>query len=608
MVKQQTTDESGETATRRPAAKYRQLKVPQAVTVGALAEMMDVSTIELIKQLMRGGIMANVTQGIDFDTAAALAPIFGFRAVPLEQSAVEAVDASSDEEDSSLLQPRPPVVAILGHVDHGKTTILDAIRTTRVADREVGGITQHIGAYQATHNDKKITFLDTPGHEAFTAMRARGAQVTDIAVLVVAADDGIMPQTVEAIAHIKAAKVPIIVAINKMDLPDADPDKVKRQLSEQDMLIEEWGGEVIAVPVSGKTGDGLGDLMENMLIVAEVAELKANPNRPAIGVVVEAKLDKTRGPAVTMLVKSGTLAVGDHIVAGTTRGKVKALINDLGKRVKQAEPSMPVEVLGLSQLPQAGDAFAVVENERTGRLLVEQRQEEGAPRTGVTLEEMVTQIRMGEAKELSVVVKADVQGSVEAIRDSLVQLNTEKTQVSIIHSASGAVTEGDVFLASASKAIILGFNTRLEVGAHQAAEQARVEIRLYNVIYNLLEDVRSTLEGLIEPTAVEVVEGHATVRAVFTQGNRGKVAGVYVTDGRVVRNGMVRLSRSGQVIHEGPIASLRHFKENVREMGAQTECGIALEGFNDFEEEDVIEVYRLERSRPTLSQAGRNVT
>ena len=599
MVKQKTTTgESGETAPQRPAAKYRQLKVPQAVTVGALAELMDVSTIELIKQLMRGGIMANVTQGIDFDTAAALAPIFGFRAVPLEQSAVETSDVSSDEEDPSLLQPRPPVVAILGHVDHGKTTILDAIRATRVADQEVGGITQHIGAYQATHNDKKITFLDTPGHEAFTAMRARGAQVTDIAVLVVAADDGIMPQTVEAIAHIKAANVPIIVAINKMDLPDADPDKVKRQLSEQDLLIEEWGGEVIAVPVSGKTGDGLGDLRESILIVAEVAELKANPDRTAAGVVVEAKLDKTRGSAATMLVKSGTLAVGDYIVAGTTRGKVKAIINDLGKRVKQAEPAAPVEVLGLNHLPQAGDAFVVVENERAGRILIEQRQrEEGAPRTGVTLEEMVTQIRMGETKELPVVVKADVQGSVEALRNSLAQLNTEKSQVSIIHSASGAITEGDVFLAAASKAIILGFNTRLEVGAHQAAEQARVEIRLYNVIYNLLEDVRSTLEGLVEPTAVEVVEGHATVRAVFSQGRRGNVAGVYVTDGRVVRNGMARLSRNGQVIHEGPVASLRHFKENVREMGAQTECGIGLEGFNDFEEEDVIEVYRLERSK-----------
>jgi translation initiation factor IF-2 len=599
MVKQQTTaDGAGETASRRPAAKYRPLKVPQAITVGALAELMDVSTIEIIKQLMRGGIMANVTQGIDFDTAAALAPIFGFRAIPLEQSTAEAVDTSSDEEDPSLLQPRPPVVAILGHVDHGKTTILDAIRATQVAEREVGGITQHIGAYQATHNDRKITFLDTPGHEAFTAMRARGAQATDIAVLVVAADDGIMPQTVEAIAHIKAARVPIVVAINKMDLPDADPDKAKRQLSEQDLLIEEWGGDVIAVPVSGKTGDGLDELMESILVVAEVAEFRANPDRAATGVVVEAKLDKTRGSAVTMLVKSGTLAIGDYIVAGTARGKVKALINDLGKRVKQAGPSTPVEVLGLNQLPQAGDTFEVVENEREGRLLAEQRQQdEGTPRAGVTLEEMVTQIRMGETKELPVVVKADVQGSVEAIRDSLVQLNSEKSQVSIIHSASGAITEGDVFLAAASKAIILGFNTRLEVGAHQAAEQARVEIRLYNVIYNLLEDVRNTLEGLVEPTAVEVVEGHATVRAVFAQGNRGKVAGIYVTDGRIVRNGMARLSRNGQVIHEGPIASLRHFKENVREMGAQTECGIGLEGFNDFEEEDVIEVYRLERSR-----------
>ena len=599
MVKAQTTTgEGGETGP-RSTAKYRLLQVPQATTVGALAELMGVGAIELIKQLMRGGIMANVTQAIDFDTAAAVVPVFGFRAVPLEQPSTEAAPApvDADEQDPSLLEPRPPVVAVLGHVDHGKTTILDAIRATNVAEREVGGITQHIGAYQVTHNDKLITLLDTPGHEAFSAMRARGAQVTDIAVLVVAADDGVMPQTVEAIAHIKAANVPIVVAINKIDLPNADLDKVKRQLAEQDLLIEEWGGEVISVPVSGKTEQGLDELLESIQVVAEVAELKANPSRAATGVVVEAKLDKTRGTAVTILVKSGTLAIGNHIVAGTARGKVKALINYLGKRVKQAEPSMPVEVLGLNQLPQAGDTFLAVENEREGRLLVEQRQrEEDAPRAGVTLEEMVTQIRMGEAKELFLVVKADVQGSVEAIRDALVQLNTEKTQVIIIHVASGAITEGDVFLAAASKAIILGFNIRLEVGAHQAAEQAGVEIRLYNVIYNLLEDVRSTLEGLVEPTAVEVVEGHATVRAVFSQGRRGKVAGVYVTDGRVVRNGMARVLRGGQTLYEGPIASLRHFKENVREMGTETECGIALEGFSDFQEADVIEVYRLERS------------
>ena len=578
-------------------ATYRRLKVPQAVRVNQLAELIGVGPIELIKQLMRGGIMANINQVIDFDTAAAIVPAFGFRAVPVSEAPEGSTSLVQEEEDPALLQPRPPIVTILGHVDHGKTTLLDAIRATRVAEREVGGITQHIGAYQATYNGNVITFLDTPGHEAFTAMRARGAQVTDIAVLVVAADDGVMPQTVEAIDHVKAANVSIIVAINKIDLPNVDLDRVKRQLAEHDLLIEEWGGDVVTVPVSAKAKEGIDDLLESILVVAEVAEFRANPNRLASGVVVEAQLDKTRGPMATMLVKAGTLKIGDYIVVGTTRGRVKALLSDLGKRVKQAEPALPVAVLGLDQLPLAGESFVAVEDERAGRLLVEKHQQErqlSGPR--VSLEEMFTQIRMGEVKDLNLIIKADVQGSVEAVRDALSQLKTEKAQVRIIHAASGTITESDVSLAVASKAIIIGFNTQPEVGARQIAAQEGVEVRFYNIIYRLLEDIQNTLEGLVEPTAVEVIEGHATVRAVFSQGSRGKVAGIYVNDGRVVRNASARVLRQGEVIYNGSIASLKHFKENVREMAAGTECGIGLEGFIDFQEGDVVEVYRQERS------------
>ena len=601
MVKQEiVSDGSGDTSAGHSSTKYKLLRIPQALTIGELARLMDVSAIDLIKQLMRGGIMANVTQVIDFDTASAVVPNFGFRAVLNKISPIgtEPKTQNDTEGDLASLRSRSPVVAILGHVDHGKTTILDAIRTTRVAGQEAGGITQHIGAYQAIYKDKTITFLDTPGHEAFTAMRARGAHVTDIAVLVVAADDGIMPQTVEAIAHIKAANVPIVVAMNKIDLPSADIDKVKRQLAEQELLIEEWGGEVILAPVSGKTGEGLNDLMESILLVAEVAELRADPSLPASGVVVEAKLDKSKGTLVTMLVKSGTLAVGDYVVVGTTCGKVRALINHVGKQVAEAGPSVPVEILGLNGLPQAGDRFVVADSEYVGKALAEERKRnEDSNRQGVTLEDMVSKIHMGDTRELLLVIKADVQGSVEAIKHSLVQLNTEKTQVSIVHSASGGVTEGDIFLATASKAIVIGFNTRLETGARRAAEKSGVEIRLYRVIYELIEDISRALEGLLDPTNVEVVEGHATIREVFSQGNRRKLAGVYVNDGRVVRNGMTRVSRNGKIIYEGPIASLKHFKENVREMGTNMECGIAFEGFNDIEEGDTIEVYRLEQSK-----------
>lgn len=584
-------------AGQRTATALRVLKVPDAITVTHLAKLMNASPIELMKQLMRAGIMANINQVIDFNTAAAIVPSFGFRAVPLEETPKDTKARETEKEDAALLEPRPPVVTILGHVDHGKTTLLDAIRKTKVAEREAGGITQHIGAYQVEYRGQKITFLDTPGHEAFTAMRARGAEVTDIAVLVVAANDGVMPQTVEAIDHVKAAGVPIIVGINKIDLPDADPERVKRQLAEHNLLIEEWGGTVVAVPVSAKAGEGIVDLLENILVVAEVSELKANPQRLAQGVVVEAKLDKSRGPVATMLVKTGTLKVGDHLVVGIIRGKVKALVNDAGQRIRRAPPSMPAEVLGLGQLPEAGDTFVVAESEREARALVEERQrQQRAVGPRVSLEEMFSRIRAGEARELNLIVKADVQGSVEALRDALGQLSTDKAQVRIIHAGSGTITETDVFLAVASQAIIIGFNTTLEPGARHVADAEQVETRFYNVIYTLLEDIRNTLEGLVQPTLRDIVEGHATVRTVFARSRRSKVAGVYVTDGHVVRNASVRLLRDGQVIYDGAISSLRHFKDDVREVATGLECGIGLAGFDDFQEGDIIEFHRQEQA------------
>ena len=593
--KKATSREQGETR-QRTATASREITVPDAITVVRLAELMNASPIELMKQLMRAGIMANINQVIGFDTAAAIVPAFGFRAAPPEDKPKDSTGLEAYGEDPALLQPRPPVVTILGHVDHGKTTLLDSIRTTKVAEKEAGGITQHIGAYQVEYRGRQITFLDTPGHEAFTAMRARGAEVTDIAILVVAADDGIMPQTLEAIDHVKAAGVPIIVAINKIDRPDVDPERVKRQLAEHNLLVEEWGGDIVAVHVSAKAGDGIEDLLENILVVSEVAELKANPDRPAKGVVVEAKLDKSRGPVATVLVKTGTLKVGDHIVVGNFRGRVKAMINDAGHRIKQATPSMPAEVLGMSQLPEAGYAFSVVGSEQESRALVEERQQHLATSRRLSLEEMFSRISTGESKELNLIIKADVQGSVEALRDGINQLSTEKAQVRIIHAASGTITETDVFLAVASQAIILGFNTTLEIGARHVANAENVEVRFYNVIYTLLEDVRNTLEGLVQPELQDIVEGHATVRAIFGLGRQTKVAGCYVTDGRVLRNASARVLRNGEIIHDGPISSLRHFKDDAREMATGFECGIGLTGFNDFSEGDIIEVHRKERA------------
>lgn len=591
----QTTDKPQAEQGQRTRTTVRVVRIPEAITVANFAEVLKVSPIDLMKQLMRAGIMANINQAVDFDTAAALAPLFGYKVAPLEKKAKKSTVVEEAEEDASVLEGRSPVVTILGHVDHGKTTLLDNIRKTRVVEREAGGITQHIGAYQAEYNNRIVTFLDTPGHEAFTAMRARGAEVTDIAILVVAADDGIMPQTVEAIDHAKAAEVPIVVAINKIDRPNADLDRVKRQLSENNLLIEEWGGDVIAVPVSAVTGEGVDDLLENILVVSEISDFKANPSRSARGVVLEAKLDKSRGPVATLLVKNGTLNVGDILVVGSITGRIKALVDSAGKRIRSAGPSTPVEVLGLNEPPAAGDTFRVARNEREARTAAELAQRQQESRRQVSLEDIMSRIRTGETKELNLVLKADVQGSIEAIREGILQLSTDETQVRIIHAASGSITESDVFLALASEGIVIGFNTTIHQSARQVADAENVEVRFYSIIYQLLDDVQSTIKGMAAPTVREVVDGHATVRAVFSRGRISKIAGIYVTDGRVVRNSSARLARNRSVIFDGSISSLRHFKDDVRELATGYEGGVMLNGFNDFQEEDTLEFHRQEQ-------------
>ena len=583
------------TATRR--VTLRALPIGEAIAVGVLAERMRVEPVQVIKQLMRGGVFASINQIIDFDTAAGIARVFGYAARKVEDS-VSAAGGGVAEDESADLETRPAVVTVLGHVDHGKTTLLDAIRRTNVVAREAGGITQHIGAYQVVHNGTPVTFIDTPGHEAFTAMRARGAQVTDIAVLVVAADDGVMPQTVEAIDHIKAADVPIIVAINKMDTVDADPERVRRQLSEHEFVVEKWGGDVIDVEVSAKASQGIDDLLESIELVAEVAELKANPKRPGVGVVVEAELDRNRGVLARVLVQTGTLRVGDHIVVGSTRGRVKALVNAEGKRTHNAGPSMPVEVLGLSELPGAGDRLVVVPDEKTARATVAERlrREDLNRARGATLEEMGARISSGQTKELRLILKTDVQGSVAAVRQALEQLSTSETQIRLIHTGTGAITESDVLLAVASDAIIIGFNVRPDQGAQRLADQDNVQIRRYDIIYRLTEDVEKALHGLLEPTIQDVTEGTAEVRAVFSLGRSRKSAGCYVTDGKLTRGARGRVIRGGEAIFDGPIAGLRRFKDDVREVATGYECGVSLEGFNDFEEGDIIESHRQQRT------------
>ena len=583
------------TATRR--VTLRALPIGEAIAVGALAERMRVEPVQVIKQLMRNGVFASINQIVDFDTAAGVARVFGYAARKVEDS-VSAAGGGVAEDESADLETRPAVVTVLGHVDHGKTTLLDAVRRTNVVAKEAGGITQHIGAYQVVHNGTPITFIDTPGHEAFTAMRARGAQVTDIAVLVVAADDGVMPQTVEAIDHIKAAEVPIIVAINKMDTTDADPERVRRQLSEHEFVVEKWGGDVIDVEVSAKAEQGIDDLLESIELVAEVAELKANPRRPGVGVVVEAELDRNRGVLGRILVQTGTLKVGDHIVVGSTRGRVKALVNAEGKRTLEAGPSMPVEVLGLSELPSAGDRLVVVPDEKTARATVAERlrREDLNRARGATLEEMGARISSGQTKELRLILKTDVQGSVAAVRQALDRLSTPETQIRLIHSGTGAVTESDVMLAVASDAIVIGFNVRPDQGAQRLADQDHVQIRRYDIIYRLTEDVEKALHGLLEPEIHDVTEGSAEVRAVFSLGRSRRSAGCYVTDGRLTRGARGRVIRNGETIFDGPIAGLRRFKDDVREVATGYECGVSLDGFNDFQEGDIIESHRQQRA------------
>ena len=577
------------------------VELPAAITVSDLATLLDVGPVEIIKELMRGGYMLTINDVVEHDVATIVARVFGYHATEADDSeeGSGSLVIGTEGEDPDALSERPPVVTILGHVDHGKTTLLDTIRRTNVVAGEAGGITQHIGAYQVEYNGNPITFLDTPGHAAFTAMRARGARVTDIAVLVVAADDGIMPQTVEAIDHARAADIPIMVAINKSDLPSADPDRVKRQLSENDLLVEEWGGDIIALPLSALRGDGVDDLLENLLVVAEVSELKANPGRKARGIVVEAKVDKSKGPVATLLVQTGTLSVGDSMVIGTVRGRVKALLTETGERIESAGPSRPVEVLGLDSIPEAGEVFEVAEDEKAARRMVQERQREidRELASGPTLEDVHARIEAGDVKALNLIVKTDVQGTIEAVRTALDRLSPHETRLNLVHIASGSITESDVLLATASQAIVVGFNSPIEPGARTLANQNGVEIRFYDVIYHLTEDVERALEGMLEPVYDDVLDGRAVVRAVFDISRRGKVAGVYVSDGRIARDATIHVSRGGQELFAGRIASLKHFKDDVRSLATGFEGGVRLDGFADFLEGDVLEAYRSERTR-----------
>ena len=546
--------------------------------------------------------MANINQVIDYEMAAKVAVGMGFDAHPQAQEARKASVISEIKkqqqlsEESGSLKPRPPVVTIMGHVDHGKTRVLDAIRQSNVMEGEAGGITQHIGAYQVEINGQKITFLDTPGHEAFTAMRARGAQVTDITVLVVAADDGVMPQTLEAIAHAKAAGVPIIVAINKIDKPGANPDNVKKQLAEAGLVVEEWGGETISVPTSAKTRQGIEELLANILLVAEMENLRADPTLPAKGVVIEARMDKTKGPLATILVHDGTLRTGDMVVVGTTSGKVKAMFNDAGKQVRKAPPATPVAVLGLRSVPQVGDSVTVATTERQARLLEEENLRESAlVAKPVNLSNLFDQITTGQVKELPIVLKVDVQGSMEPIKTSLERLSTSEIKVNIVHAASGNVNENDVNLAIASKGIVLAFNTGIESNAQKLADTESIDIRPYRIIYELVDDVGKALKGLREPEFKEVIDGRAQVKEVFPGAKKTQIAGLYVTEGKIRRDSQVRVRRGDKVVADTTVLSLRRFKENVRDVATGYECGIGLNNFNSFQVADILEFYRKEK-------------
>jgi len=587
-----------------PAVKV--LKLGEGMTPKGLAERMSATPSDVIKRLIKLGVLAAINTPIDPESIGKVAEQFGYTVE--RASPEELVEEAVAVEDPALLKPRAPVITIMGHVDHGKTSLLDAIRHTNVTATEAGGITQHIGAYEVEvlgHAVSRVVFLDTPGHEAFTAMRARGAQATDIVVLVVAADDGVMPQTIEAINHAKDAKVPILVAINKIDKPNADPNRIKQQLTEYALVPEEWGGETIFVPVSAKRREGIENLLDNLLVLAEVQELKANPDKPARGVVIEAELDKGRGPVGAVLVQSGSLRVGDAVVAGLHHGRVRAMISDKGRKLQQAGPATPVEILGLSGVPLAGDTFAVVGDEKKARQIAVARQEKHrqemmVSQPKVTLDVLHQQIQKGEVKELRMILKGDVQGSVGPLRESLEQLSTEQVQVKVIHSSVGAITESDVMLASASNAIIVGFNVRPEPKAQRLAEQQHVDVRLYTVIYEAIKQIKAALEGLLEPQYVERGLGRVEVRQIFHVSKVGTIAGSYLAEGKVVRDSRVRVVRDGKVVHQGKIGSLRRFKDDVREVQSGMECGIGLANFNDIHPGDVLEVYELEEIAPKL--------
>ena len=577
------------------------VQIPDEISVGELASRMKKTGAEVVKCLMKNGIMASLSQMIDFDTAAIIAEELGCKVekevvVTIEERLID--DHQDKDED---LVPRAPVVVVMGHVDHGKTSLLDYIRNAHVASGEAGGITQHIGAYQVEIHGKPITFLDTPGHEAFTSMRARGAMVTDIAILVVAAEDGIMPQTVESINHAKAAGIPIIVAINKMDKPEANPERIKQQLTEYGLVCEEWGGDTIVCPISAKTGMGVDNLLEMLTLTAEVGELKANPNRAAQGTVIEARLDKGRGPVATLLVQNGTLHQGDIIIAGTSVGRVRAMVSDKGQRITEAGPSVPVEITGLSEAPSAGATFNAVADEKLARELVEQRKAEekakaNAPVTKVSLEDLFSQIQAGEMKNLNLIVKADVQGSVEAVKASLEKLSNEEVRVRVIHGGVGAINESDVMLASTSQAIIVGFNVRPDAAARESAARANVDMRMYRVIYDAINEIEAAMKGMLAPKFREVLLGHAEVRQTYKVSGVGTVAGCYVQDGKLQRKYcQVRLVRDGIVIHEGVLASLQRFKDSVKEVQAGYECGLSIEKFNDIKEGDIVEAFTMEQ-------------
>ncbi len=579
--------------------KLTEITIPSVITVKDLATEMKITSGDLITKLLNLGVMATINKEIDFDIAYLAASEFGITAKKKDIKTDEEILFDDSEDREEDLISRPPVVVVMGHVDHGKTSLLDAIRKTNVIEGEAGGITQHIGAYKVNVNDREITFLDTPGHEAFTSMRARGAQITDIAILVVAANDGVMPQTVEAINHAKAAEIPIIVAVNKMDLPGANVEKIKEELTEHELVPEEWGGETIFVPISAKKGEGIDTLLEMVLLQADMLELKVNPKKQSKGVVIEAKLDKARGPVTTMLVQRGQLDIGDTIIVGSSIGRIRTMTNDKGKKVKFAGPSTPVEITGLTTVPNAGDTFYEVKDEKTAKHLIEKRKtqerEKGLNESSmVTLDDLFSKIEQGKLKQLNLIVKADVQGSVEAVKQSLEKLSNEEVRVKVIHSAAGGITESDVTLAKVSNAIIIGFNVRPEPIAKMEAEKEGVEIKQYSVIYNAIEDVEAAMKGMLDPEFKEVVIGNAEVRQVFKVSNVGTIAGCYVTDGKIARNSIVRVIRDNVVLHEGKLLSLKRFKDDVKEVAYGYECGVQVEEYNDIQEGDIIEAHIME--------------